>query len=182
MATERNVWDSNSENFLLPLGDDIWNANTIRTIGKGRLPPWSDFNFYKASRGILLPEIMEEVGYDDPSLSIIEDFSGFPLPNYEDPIRDICEEAKTNFREASKLSVIVTGFEHSGTTMLAQLIKSAPNLFGGFECGILVDEASRQYPVFYDWLTWPVQFDLWGLNSESRDLVTNARCTAEAYH
>ena len=118
VATERNVWDSNSENFLLPLGDDIWNANTIRTIGKGRLPPWSDFNFYKASRGILLPEIMEEVGYDDPSLSIIEDFSGFPLPNYEDPIRDICEEAKTNFREASKLSLIVTGFEHSGTTML----------------------------------------------------------------
>jgi hypothetical protein len=178
-ATERNIWDSNSASFLLPLGDDIWNENAIRTIGKGGLPLWSDFIFYKASRGLLLPEIAEEVVYDDPSLFVIDDFSDLSLPNYEDPDRDICLEAKTNFREASKLSVIVTGFEHSGTTMLAQLIKSAPGLFGGFECGILMHE---KIPVFYDWLIWPMEDDLWGLNTESRDLVVNARCTAEAYH
>lgn len=177
-ASERNVWDSNSVSFVLPLGDDIWNSDSIRTIGRGGLPLWSDFIFYKASRGILLPEIFEEVEYDDPDLTLIEDFSGLSLPDYDDPTRDICEEAKTDFRGASKLSVIVTGFEHSGTTMLAQLIKSDPGLFGGFECGIL----SQRIPTFYDWMIWPMQDDLWGLNSKSRDLVVNARCTAEAYH
>lgn len=177
-ASESNVWDSNSASLVLPLGDDIWNSNAIRTIGKGRLPAWSDFIFFKASRGILLPEILTEVGYDDHSISLVKDLSD-SLPNYEDSTKDICAEATKDFREASKLSVIVTGFEHSGTTMLAQLIKSSPGLFGGFECGILNRVKS---PIFYDWLLWPMQDDLWGLNSESRDLVINAKCPAEAYH
>lgn len=176
-ASESNIWDSNSASLLFPLGDDIWNSNTIRTIGKGRFPEWSDFVFFKASRGILLPEILDEVEYDDQSISLVKDLND-SLPNYEDSMEDICAEATLDFREASKLSVIVTGFQHSGTTMLAQLIKSAPGLFGGFECGIL---SRVQSPALYDWLLWSMQDDLWGLSSKSRELVVNAKCPAEAY-
>jgi len=176
---ENSHWDEDEQNFVLPLGDDIWNPSTIRTMGDGKLPSWSDFVFYKASRGIILPEIFEEVEYDDPTIEVIEDFGDFSLVELADSTVDICEMAKTNFREASKLGVIVTGYEHTGTTMLAQLIKSAPGLFGGFECGLGV---VHEVPQFYEWLTWSPENDLWGLNKESRDMVVNSRCMAESYY
>jgi hypothetical protein len=175
-------WTNIEQDFLMPLGDDIWNTATIRTIGtetKNSLPSWSDFIFYKASRGILLPEIFEEVQYEDPTIEVIEDLGQVSLPQLADPNRNICEEAKINFREASKLGVIVTGHEHTGTTMLAQLIKSAPGLFGGFEGGVSVLDDVMQ---FYDWLTWSPENDLWGLDEESRDLVMNGDCIAEKYY
>jgi len=177
--TERNVWDSNTQSAIFPLGDDIWNANAIRSIGGGKLPSWSDFVFYKVSRGIVLPEILDEVKYSDATIEVIEDLGDTSLPVLVDPNRDICEEAKTNFREASKLSVIITGHEHSGTTMLSQLVKSDPSLYGGFEGGVSI---LHYEPQFYQWLTWGVENDLWALNSQSRDIVVNARCSAERYH
>jgi hypothetical protein len=172
-------WTDDEHTFILPLGDDIWNGATIRTIGDGKLPSWSDFIFYKASRGNLLPDIFEEIEYNDPTIEVIEDYGEFSLTMLAEPNRDICEEAKYNFREASKLGVIITGYEHSGTTMVAQLIKSAPGLFGGFECGLALIEEQRR---FYDWLTWTPQNDLWGLNDASRDIVVNASCMAERYN
>jgi len=184
-ATEKNIWDSNTESYLLPYGDDIWNENALRSVGKGKLPAWSDFVFFKASRGILLPEIEEEVQYNNPKHTIIKDFGNVSLPGLQEPDIDVCEHAKTNFQEASKLFVIVTGYEHSGTTMLAQLIRSAPGLFGGFECGLLLNDTQllqdRHIP-FYDWLLSDMRNDLWGLNYESRDLVVHgARCAAERF-
>ena len=153
-ASVRDIWDSNTESFLLPYGDDIWNENALRSVGNGKLPSWSDFVFFKASREILLPEIEEEVQYNNPSHIILKDFENVSLPIFEEPPQDVCEHAKSNFREASKLFVIVTGYQHSGTTMLAQLIRSAPGLFGGFECGLLLDKDrllnDRTKP-FYDW-------------------------------
>lgn len=185
-STEENIWDSNTENLLLPYGADIWNENGLRSVGKGGIPSWSDFVFFKASREIILPAINDEVQYDNPSLVILKSLSDRLLPTYhENQSQDICEEAKSNFREASKLSVIVTGYQHSGTTMLAQLIKSDPSLFGGFECGLLLDKNlllnNTELP-FYDWLIWETRNDMWGLNMKSRDLVVNdARCDAEMY-
>ena len=180
---EGSHWDSDEMNYLLPLGDDIWNPATIRTMrnADGELPSWSDFVFFKASRGILLPEIYAEAGYDDPTIDVIEGYGDYALPDLaaNNATRDICEEARFNFREASKLGVIITGYEHTGTTMLAQLIKSAPGLFGGFECGIgVIDDV----PQFYEWLTWSPENDLWGLTDESRDIVVNSRCMAEKYY
>jgi len=185
-STDKNIWDSNTENFLLPYGDDIWSEHALLSTANGGIPSWSDFVFFKASREILLPAINDEVQYDDPSLVILKPFRNTSLPTYhEDPSRDICEEAKTNFRKVSKLSVIVTGYEHSGTTMLAQLIKSDPSLFGGFECGLLLSKEKLLNDIrkpFYDWLIWDMRNDLWGLNNESRDLVVHgARCDAEMY-
>merc|ERR1711937_313432 len=176
--SDHSLWTSVEQSFLMPLGDDIWNAATIRTIGNGK-PSWSDFVFFNASRNILLPDIFETVQYEDPTIEVIEYLGDLSLPQLADPSRDICEEAKINFREASKLGVIVTGHEHTGTTMLAQLIKSAPGLFGGFECGLPVVEDVIQ---FYDWLTWSPENDLWGLNEESRDIVVKGKCLAEKYY
>jgi len=185
-SPERNIWDSNTEKFLLPYGGDIWNKNTLLSVGKGKIPSWSKFVFFKASHQILLPAINDKVQYNNPSIIILEPLTTTSLPTYyEDPARDICEEAKTNFREASKLSVIVTGYDDSGTTMVSQLIKSDPSLYGGFECGLLLDKKlllnDTSIP-FYDWLLWDMKNDMWGLNKESRDLVVkNARCDAEMY-
>ena len=195
-SSEQNIWDSNTENFLLPYGGDIWDRDGLRSLtgGGGTLPSWSDFVFFKASREIILPEIEEEVRYNNPKLEILKPYKSPSLPVYHhnerglssSPSRgDVCEEAKTNFTKASRLSVIVTGTDHSGTTMLAQLIKSDPSLFGGFECGLLLDREDLlndpRIP-FYDWLMWDIRNDLWGLTRESRDLVVNdARCDAEMY-
>ena len=175
-----SIWNSEDMKHLLPLGDDIWNADTIRSMADGKLPPWSDFVFYKASRLLLLPDIIEEVQYN-LKYEIVEEYPKHSLSHLVDPSRDICEEAKTNFREASKLGVIVTGLQHSGTTMLSQLIKSAPGLFGGFECDLLSQEAEA-LSVAYEWLEWSVENELWSLNNKSRDLVKNAKCVAEKYH
>lgn len=186
-SSDKNIWDSNTENFLLPYGGDIWDHDGLRSVAHGGIPSWSDFVFFKASREIILPEIEDEVRYGNSKLEILDAYKNASLPEYhqEGLSGDICEEAKTNFTEASKLFVIVTGYEHSGTTMLAQLIKSDPGLFGGFECGLLLDKKyllnDTQIP-FYDWLTWDIHNDLWGLTSESRDLVVNdARCDAEMF-
>jgi hypothetical protein len=99
--------------------------------------------------------------------------------------QDICAEAKTNFREASKLFTIVTGFQHSGTTMLGNLIRSDPGLAGGFECGLLSHGSKpsdfKNAGLFYDWSMWSLENDLWALSNESRDMVVNAKCDAEMY-
>jgi len=185
-SSEKNVWDSNAATFVLPWGDDIWNARTIRTIGNEKLPLWSDFVFFKVSRGYLLPEINDEVGYDiNTSVEVYENFD-LSLSNlHDEPVEDICKKALFNFRDASKLFTIVTGFQHSGTTILAQLIKSAPDVFGGFECGLLRNGTTpadfKNVEPFYDWMVWSTKEDLWGLSRESRDLLVSAKCDAEMY-
>merc|ERR1712176_744673 len=118
-SSVQDMWDSNTETFLLPYGDDVWNENALRTLGNGKFPSWSKFVFFKASREIILPEIEAEVQYNNPKHLIPADFESVSLPDFEEPEQDICELAKTNFREASKLFVIVIGYQHSGTTMIA---------------------------------------------------------------
>jgi len=185
-CSKHNIWDSNTADFVLPWGDDIWNENTFRTMRNGKSPLWSDFVFYKASRLVLLPGIDEEVRYNNSmSMTVVKDLDSVALPRLMNETQDICAEAKTNFREASKLFTIVTGYEHSGTTMLANLIKSDPGLAGGFECGLLYEGTKpsdfKNAKPFYDWSMWSLENDLWGLNEESRRMVVNAKCDAEMY-
>jgi len=58
---------------------------------------------------------------------------------------DTCVKAKEDFRDASKLFAIVTGLWHSGTTMLSELVMSAPGVYGGFECGILCEKKPADF-------------------------------------
>jgi len=58
---------------------------------------------------------------------------------------DICKAAEINFRSASGVFAIITGLEHSGTTITSSLIMSAPNLFGVFECSLLKADTPSKF-------------------------------------
>jgi len=56
----------------------------------------------------------------------------------------------------NKLRVIVTGMEHTGTTILSELIMSAPGFMGPFETGFLLAETPsdfRQVTPFFEWVS-----------------------------
>lgn len=99
---------------------------------------------------------------------------------------ETCALARTNFGHASGLYVIVTGMEHSGTTLVSELLMSAPGLFGAFEGGFLLDDSPARFykrGTFYKWSVQPVTSSLhWGLTKQQRDgYVTKATCFAEMY-
>ena len=93
-----------------------------------------------------------------------------------------CASSPSASRSASilrSLGVIVTGFEHSGTTVLSQLVMSAPRHFGGFECGLLLACTPREFAnvePFHSWL--PGQ---WKLAAGALELIEGARNFADAY-
>ena len=52
-----------------------------------------------------------------------------------------------------KLLCIITGPEHNGTTLIEKFIYSHPNIFGGFETGILLDHDFNKNSIpFNDWI------------------------------
>jgi hypothetical protein len=180
---EDNIWTDASSPYILPWGDDLWNPHALRMIGNDTSPLWSDIVFFKASRGYMLPG-MEEIGYEDldffGSIDALQDLSS----TSSSVNTNICETAKTNFREASGLSVIVTGMMHSGTSILSQLIMSAPDVFGGVEWGLLMAKKPSEFAdvhPFYEWMIRDDAEGLWALSESSRDLIVNARCDAEMY-
>ena len=78
------------------------------------------------------------------------------------------------------LSAIVTGLENSGTTVLSELLMSAPKHFGGFECGLLLACTPKDFEhvsPFYNWL--PKNWKLDG--TEVLSGMTKATCHQQAY-
>ena len=57
-----------------------------------------------------------------------------------------------------KLLVIVTGPERNGTTYLSQLIYSIPNIYSGFDTGLLLNNDFSKCKPFCDWI-----YNLWGV-------------------
>ena len=108
-----------------------------------------------------------------------------PPPYPQSFPKNVCSAAQKDFRSASGVFAIITGMERSGTTIVSALIMSAPNLYGGFECGLL--EASepsefRQVSPFFDWMTGPTAYDrLWALTEEQRETLVSHSCHAEQY-
>lgn len=65
---------------------------------------------------------------------------------------------------------IVTGLEHSGTTYLADLIKSHPQINGGFECGVLLGDNPADFPSvkpFYQWMQKARHPSHWGITPQA---------------
>jgi hypothetical protein len=99
---------------------------------------------------------------------------------------DVCNIRK--FREKSGLFAIITGIEHSGTTITSSLVMNAPNLYGAFESGMLLFEPSRESinntePMFYKGFSASVSRHFWGLSEIHREeLFVKARCPAEQYN
>lgn len=51
------------------------------------------------------------------------------------------------------LSAVICGMEHSGTTLVSDLLRQTGSLESGFECGVLMAKSPRQFPAiqpFYD--------------------------------
>jgi len=81
-----------------------------------------------------------------------------------------------NFAEVSKLKAIVTGAEHSGTTLLSALVMSAPQSFGGFELGFLLAKNVDDWPNIHP---FHESMDNWRGYDEK--MLENASCHAEMY-
>ena len=90
---------------------------------------------------------------------------------------------RSRFRKKSGLFCIVAGLEHSGTTMTSMLLMNAPNLYGAFECGLLMASPGNNIPDFWhNGLIGPTNLRLWGLTETQRyEIEHNASCIAEQY-
>lgn len=80
------------------------------------------------------------------------------------------------------LVCVVTGMEHSGTTLASQVLNGHPNVASGVECGLLLSNITDFASVspFYEWLcgqNWS-----WGLRPEDRRKLLEARSFSEAYY
>lgn len=52
------------------------------------------------------------------------------------------------------LRCIVTGMEHTGTTVTSELIMSAPGLIGAFETGFLLAPTPGEFALVHPWYSW----------------------------
>ena len=62
--------------------------------------------------------------------------------------------------------VIVTGIEHSGTSLLARLLLQHPDLAGGFEGGLLLAPEPARFPEidpWYEWMMDAIEAGHWGV-------------------
>ncbi|KAJ8601616.1 hypothetical protein CTAYLR_007254 [Chrysophaeum taylorii] len=109
-----------------------------------------------------------------------------PVPAYAQSKCCDCDPGNaTVFRDVSRLRGILTGIERSGTTILSQLVMSSPEVFGGFECGLLLTSNPREFRSvnpFYEWMTQSPLVRMWALNpSDLEHLCATATCHAEFY-
>ena len=94
---------------------------------------------------------------------------------------DVCDASKKDFRSASGLYGILTGCEHSGTTITSQIIMSAPNLFGAVEGGMLMVNEPRDFSKALPFYNWTLSPGNWNLTEVQRDSLVKSECFADLY-
>eukprot|EP00977_Amphora_coffeiformis_P001568 scaffold297_cov171-Amphora_coffeaeformis.AAC.17 len=85
-----------------------------------------------------------------------------------------CTTANHDFRQDSGLFAVVTGMEHSRTSILSEFLMNVPHLYGAIECGILLAKRKpssfRKVQPFYKWMKRPVSTTThWGLTDKQRN-------------
>lgn len=86
--------------------------------------------------------------------------------------------------DAFPVRVIITGIEHSGTTLLSRLLKQDPGLRSGFECGFLLADTPRDFMNIHPWYEWmqePVSAHQWGVSSKHMEQICSAGSWEEMY-
>ena len=73
----------------------------------------------------------------------------------------------------NKLICIITGPERNGTTYLKSLIDSHPDIYSGFETGLLLNKDFKSVKPFSEWIYHPN--NQWGL-SKNIDLFNKNLC------
>jgi len=77
------------------------------------------------------------------------------------------------------LHAVIGGFEHSGTTMVSEIVRQHPDLDSSFEGGMLLNETPRAFPEtqpFFDNLC-----DTWSLSEEKARAVMDTDSFLEAF-
>ena len=80
--------------------------------------------------------------------------------------------------------VIVTGIEHAGTSLLAELLLQHPGLAGGFEGGLLLASEPARFPEidpWYEWMMDSVEAGYWGIPESQIHRVCQADTWEAAY-
>ncbi len=86
--------------------------------------------------------------------------------------------------KSAPLIAIVTGMQHSGTTILSQAIAAHPNINCGFECGLLLADTPANYCHIEPWYTWLQQVNskhLWSI-TKNKDDICKTTSWMEAYN
>lgn len=87
------------------------------------------------------------------------------------------------YRKNRAILCVVTGIEHSGTTLLSQLLNGHPRIASGSELGILLSDIynfSSQHP-FFEWLVDDERRMGWGINRKDRDRLLTTHSFDEFY-
>ena len=83
------------------------------------------------------------------------------------------------------LFAIVTGLEGSGTTVLSSLIKNAPGVFGGFECGFLLapEPSAFDAACCHPWNEWIQEGGdhMWNVSAKGLQRIRAAHSFAHMY-
>ncbi len=79
----------------------------------------------------------------------------------------------------SVLHTIVCGFEHSGTTLVGELLRQHEDLDSGFEGGLLLNDSPRQFPDCQPFYT--NMLNTWKLSDEAAKAACETDRFAEAY-
>lgn len=86
--------------------------------------------------------------------------------------------------DAFPVRVVVTGIEHSGTTLLSQLLQQHPGLNSGFECGFLLADCPEDFKNVHPWHEWmqePVDVHQWGVSPWDMERICTSESWEEAY-
>ena len=98
-------------------------------------------------------------------------------------VRPSCE-AQWSARAVSPVVGIVTGVQHTGSTVMAWLIKNLPEAFSGFECGFLVGESPAAFEGSY-WaqrMEHPTNFmHMWNVSAAGMRRLYDAPCFVDMY-
>jgi len=88
-------------------------------------------------------------------------------------------------RYGTNPGIIVTGMEHSGTTVTSMLIMSAPGTMGPIETGFLLAAQPADFhkvQPWYEWLTRPVELGWLGLKPKQVDTIQRQQSHLAMYN
>jgi hypothetical protein len=127
--------------------------------------------------------VAKQVDKDPPSILLAE--TSAKTASAETLAETLAETSAETFRRQSRLRCLVTGMQHSGTTILSRLIMNAPEVMGAFEGGVLLAPVPSELPQvkpFWDWLQDPVEKNGWAIpRAELERLAATASSHADVY-
>jgi len=115
------------------------------------------------------------VHYLERFFSIMIDDSGYDIVDHN--------MLGSYLRNSNPLLCLVTGMEHSGTTIISKIISSHPDIYTGYEGGVLqgdLDDFKNKKP-FFNWMMEPCDKGHWGILPKDMIDICSSDTYDEAY-